>query len=55
MAENRIINFKKKERYKFGQIKIWRMANTVQKDCMLYVFMTGDIDLRSISFMYGML
>ena len=33
------------------------MANiyTVQKDCMLYVFMTGDIDLRSISFMYGML
>ena len=28
---------------------------TVQEDCMLYVFMTGDINLRSISFMYGML
>ena len=48
---------KKKEKYKFGQNKIWRMANIlyIQKDCMLYVFMTGDIDLRSISFLYGML
>ena len=48
---------RKKEKYKFGHNKIWRMAGeyTVQEDCMLYVFMTGDIDSRSISFMYGML
>ena len=44
--------YKKKKNINLARIKF---GYTVQEDCMLYVFMTGDIDLQSISFMYGML